>query len=131
MIRVADANRRGGITACGGISMSCMKCAGSHRTEKSPLPDLLVFNGVNWLKEKKMRVHAIQDALEHTKSIVNAVRTPLVILYEDLTVALVNSSLCQTFLVKPGETENQHLYEIGDRQWDIPKLEGVAGGYPS
>jgi PAS domain S-box-containing protein len=64
----------------------------------------------------------IQDALEYTKSIINTVREPLIILYEDLRVALANRSFYQAFKVKPGETEGQRIYDLGNRQWDIPKL---------
>ena len=69
-----------------------------------------------------MKELEIQDALEYTKSIINTVREPLIILYEDLSVALVNRSFYQAFKVKPGETEGQLIYDLGNRQWDIPKL---------
>src|SRR4030042_6866448 len=72
--------------------------------------------------ENKMKELEIQDALEYTKSIINTVRAPLIILYDDLTVALANRSFYQIFKVKPEETEQQHIYDLGNRQWDIPKL---------
>ena len=72
--------------------------------------------------KNKMKKLEIQDALEYTKSIINTVREPLIILYEDLTVALANRSFYQAFKVKPGETEGQLIYDLGNRQWDIPKL---------
>ena len=72
--------------------------------------------------ENKMKELEIQDALEYTKSIINTVHEPLIILYEDLSVALANRSFYQAFKVKPGETEGQLIYDLGNRQWDIPKL---------
>ena len=72
--------------------------------------------------KNKMKELEIQDALEYTKSIINTVRAPLIILYEDLTVALASRSFYQAFKVKPDETEGQHIYGLGNRQWDIPKL---------
>ena len=72
--------------------------------------------------KNKMKALEIQDALEYTKSIINTVREPLIILYEDLTVALANRSFYQGFKVKPKETEGQLIYDLGNRQWDIPKL---------
>lgn len=72
--------------------------------------------------KNKMKELEIQDALEYTKSIINTVREPLIILYDDLTVALANRSFCQAFKVKPGETEGKLIYDLGNRQWDIPKL---------
>jgi hypothetical protein len=58
----------------------------------------------------KMKELTIQDALEYTKSIINAVRAPLIILYDDLTVALANRSFYQAFKVKPEDTEKQQTY---------------------
>ena len=72
--------------------------------------------------KNKMKELEIQDALEYTKSIINTVPEPLIILYEDLRVALANRSFYQAFKVKPGETEGQLIYDLGNRQWDIPKL---------
>jgi PAS domain S-box-containing protein len=83
----------------------------------------LLINGGEIMEYKnKMKKLEIQDALEYTKSIINTVREPLIILYEDLSVALANHSFCQTFKVKLEETEGQHIYDLGNRQWDIPKL---------
>jgi PAS domain S-box-containing protein len=73
--------------------------------------------------KNKMKELEIQDALEYTKSIINTVRAPLIILYEDLSIALANRSFYQVFKVKPGETEGQLIYDLGNRQWDIPKLQ--------
>jgi PAS domain S-box-containing protein len=72
--------------------------------------------------KKKMKELEIQDALKYTESIINTVREPLIILYEDLTVALANRSFYQVFKVKLEDTEKQHIYDLGNRQWDIPKL---------
>ena len=86
-------------------------------------PSLLLMNGGETMEyKKKMKELEIQDALEYTKSIINTVREPLIILYEDLSVALANRSFYQAFKVKPEETEGQLIYDLGNRQWDIPKL---------
>ncbi len=83
----------------------------------------LLMNGGEAMEYKnKMKELEIQDALEYTKSIINTVREPLIILYEDLTVALANRSFYRAFKVKPEETEKQHIYHLGNRQWEIPKL---------
>ncbi|MFC1699995.1 PAS domain-containing protein [Candidatus Omnitrophota bacterium] len=70
-----------------------------------------------------MKELKIKDALKYTKGIINTVRDPVIILYEDLSVALVNRSFYQVFKVKPGETEGQRIYDLGNHQWDIPKLQ--------
>lgn len=71
---------------------------------------------------EKMKELEIQDALEYTERIINTMHDPLIILYEDLKVALASRSFYQTFEVKPEETEGQFIYDLGNSQWDIPKL---------
>ena len=72
--------------------------------------------------KEKLNQLAISDALEYTERIINAVHDPLIILYGDLMVALANRSFYQSFDVVPEETEEQFIYELGNGQWDIPRL---------
>jgi len=72
--------------------------------------------------EHKGAEQVIRDAQEYAESIVATVREPLLVLDADLRVITANRSFCQTFQVAPDETENRLLYDLGDRQWDIPKL---------
>jgi len=58
----------------------------------------------------------------YAESIVETIREPLVVLDADLRVISANRSFYQTFHVKPDETENQPIYNLGNRQWDIPEL---------
>jgi formate hydrogenlyase transcriptional activator len=51
-----------------------------------------------------------------------SVRESLVVLDSDLKVVKANNSFYQTFNVKPGETEGTLIYDLGNRQWNIPKL---------
>ena len=44
------------------------------------------------------------------------------ILSPDLKVVRANQSFYDTFQVKADETEGQYVYELGNRQWDIPEL---------
>jgi PAS domain S-box-containing protein len=61
-------------------------------------------------------------ALPDAEAIVDTVREPLVILDGSLRVRRANRSFYQTFHVKPEETEGCLLYDLGNRQWDIPAL---------
>lgn len=65
---------------------------------------------------------AEQETREYTESIVETVREPLVVLDADLRVISANRSFYETFKVKPGETAGQLLYDLGNREWNIPKL---------
>ena len=63
-----------------------------------------------------------QETQDYAESIVETVRESLLVLDADLRVISANRSFYETFKVKPGETEGQLLYDLGDRQWNIPKL---------
>jgi len=70
---------------------------------------------------KRAQMH-LRESGEYTQSIVDTGRDPLLILTEDLRVKSANQSFYQTFQVKPEETENQFLYDLGRGQWDLPPL---------
>ncbi len=76
----------------------------------------------NEIEQRKQSEQVIQDALEYANGIINTVREPLIILDTRLRVISASRSFYQTFKVKPEETEKHHIYDLGDRQWDIPKL---------
>jgi PAS domain S-box-containing protein len=54
--------------------------------------------------------------------LVETIRDGILVLEPDLTIRFANRSFCQTFAVAPEETVGRRLYEIGNGQWDIPKL---------
>jgi PAS domain S-box-containing protein len=54
--------------------------------------------------------------------IVETVREGILVLDPDLTIRFANRSFCQTFAVAQEDTVGRKLYEIGDGQWDLPKL---------
>ena len=64
----------------------------------------------------------VQQAREYDESIVETVREPLVVLDADLGVISANRSLYRTFKLKPKEIAGQLIYDLGKRQWDIPRL---------
>ncbi|MBU1344122.1 MAG: PAS domain S-box protein [Proteobacteria bacterium] len=56
------------------------------------------------------------------EKIVETIREPLLVLDSDLKVIVANRSLYESFKVKPEETVGQLIYDLGNKQWDIPKL---------
>ncbi|CAM4232265.1 CheR family methyltransferase [Gillisia limnaea] len=54
--------------------------------------------------------------------VVETVREPLVVLDKDLKVISANTSFYITFQVKESETIGRLIYELGNKQWDIPEL---------
>ena len=55
-------------------------------------------------------------------NLMGSIREPLVVLDAELKVVKANYSFYQTFDVKPDETEGVLIYDLGNGQWDIPKL---------
>ena len=56
------------------------------------------------------------------EDIVETAREPLLVLDSDLRVLLANRSFYDSFKVTPEETIGKLIYDLGNRQWDIPKL---------
>jgi PAS domain S-box-containing protein len=64
----------------------------------------------------------VDEAREYAESIINTVREPLIALDQDLRVVTASRSFYEVFKVKPEETVGQLIYDLGNKQWDIPKL---------
>lgn len=67
----------------------------------------------------------IREARDFAESIVATVREPLVVLDADLRIIAANQSFYRTFQVSPTETDGRLIYELGNRQWDIPQLRAL------
>ncbi|MDD8027793.1 MAG: PAS domain S-box protein, partial [Acidobacteriota bacterium] len=73
-------------------------------------------------KIQMSRNKTIIQSLEYSESIIDTVREPLIVLDQDLRVVTVSRSFYDFFKVKPEETVGQLIYDLGNKQWDIPKL---------
>ncbi len=56
------------------------------------------------------------------ENIVNTVREPLLILDKHLRIVKASRSFFDFFKVSPDKTIGKLIYDLGDHQWDIPKL---------
>ena len=74
------------------------------------------------VSERQRLVQGIEEARVFAEGIVQTVREPLVVLDSDLRVRTANPSFYHTFGVTSEETEGRFLFELGNRQWDIPRL---------
>jgi len=64
----------------------------------------------------------IEDACALAQAIVDTVCEPILVLQNDLRVIAASRSFYSVFKVSPQDTQGRLLYELGDGQWDIPKL---------
>jgi chemotaxis protein methyltransferase CheR len=62
------------------------------------------------------------SSIEVFDNILGSIHEPLVVLDADLKVLKANRFFYETFDVKPADTEGKLIYDLGNRQWDIPKL---------
>lgn len=79
----------------------------------------LIFCDVS---ERQRAIQGVEDARRFTEEIVQTVREPLVILDAELQVHTANRAYYSMFGVTESETEGRSLFELGNRQWDIPRL---------
>jgi len=90
-----------------------------YRTSRSAIEGLvLLFTDVTrgrWAEEAT-RAQALAE------SIVDTVREPLLVLDRELRVVRASRAFSRAFRVRPDETEGRLVYELGSREWDIPKL---------
>jgi two-component system, chemotaxis family, CheB/CheR fusion protein len=74
------------------------------------------------IDEIKRAADAIAAARDYAEAIVATVQRPLLILDADLSVHTANPAFYRAFSVSREESEGKKLYELGNRQWDIPEL---------
>jgi two-component system, LuxR family, sensor kinase FixL len=84
-------------------------------------PALLLLT-MDDVTERKAVQSDLGEARGYAEMIVETVREPLVVLDQGLRVRKANESFYRTFGGTPTGTEGRHLYELGNRQWDIPRL---------
>lgn len=80
---------------------------------------MLVFHEIS---ERSRLEQAMQDALAYADNIIATLREPFLVLDSQLRVVTGNRSFYEKFHVRAEETQGCFVYDLGNRQWDIPKL---------
>lgn len=80
---------------------------------------VLVFRDVTELRRQE---RAVQVALAYAENIIATLREPFVILDKSLRVKTANRTFYTTFHVKREETEGRFIFDLGNGQWNIPRL---------
>jgi two-component sensor histidine kinase len=70
----------------------------------------------------KNQFSEVEDACALAQAMVDTVREPLIVLDKELRVVAASRSFYETFSADPDDTQGKHFYELGDGEWDIPKL---------
>ena len=77
---------------------------------------------LNQIDERKRIELEVLAAKEYAENIVETVREPMLVLDAELKIRSANHIFYSTFGVAPENTIGQFVYDLGNRQWDIPKL---------
>lgn len=72
--------------------------------------------------KKQINDSIIEIALEYANSIIATLREPFLVLDKKLRVVSVNRVFYDTFKVSEKDTLGQLLFDLGNGQWNIPKL---------
>lgn len=65
---------------------------------------------------------ATNESWTYIKTVVDIMHEPILILDRDLRVRGANDSFYRSFQVEAKDTEGRVVYELGNKQWDIPAL---------
>jgi two-component system, chemotaxis family, CheB/CheR fusion protein len=80
---------------------------------------MLMLMDIDALKRSMTELEFSQS---YAQAIVETVREPLIVLNRDLQVLTANQSFYRTFQATPVETEQRLIFELGNGQWNIPRL---------
>lgn len=72
-------------------------------------------------KERELQKE-IEEAKKFSEGILETAREPLLVLNGKLEVIYANKSFYDIFKIKEEETIGKKIYDIGNREWDIPEL---------
>jgi two-component system CheB/CheR fusion protein len=75
--------------------------------------------------ELQMRNDLLVESYEYSEAIIATIHEPMLVLNKDLHVKSANKSFYHAFHVKQEDTEGHFLFELGNNQWNIPKLRGL------
>jgi hypothetical protein len=73
----------------------------------------------------KKQFSDVEDACALAQAMVDTVREPLIVLDKDLRVIAASRSFYVKFATNPDESQGKHLYELGNGEWDIPRLRAL------
>ena len=80
---------------------------------------VLVFRDIS---ERRRQEQQVQDALTYADNIIATLREPFVVLDKSLRVQTANRAFYRTFHAAKEETEGRFVYDLGNGQWNIPRL---------
>lgn len=84
-----------------------------------------IFSSIIDVTVRKQLETVVQDARKYAENIIEAIHEPLLVLDSALKILTANHSFYETFKVMPKDTIGNFIYDLGNRQWNIPKLRAL------
>jgi two-component system CheB/CheR fusion protein len=72
--------------------------------------------------ELQVRNEQLAEAYEYADAVFGTIREAVIVLDMNLRIKSANRSFYRIFQVNETETEGMLIYEVGNHQWDIPRL---------
>jgi len=85
---------------------------------------VIVFVDIDPLKRT---LRAAEQARDYAEGMIETVREPLLVLDGDLRIQRATQAFYETFRVSRVETEGRLIYDIGNGQWNLPRLRELLG----
>jgi two-component system, chemotaxis family, CheB/CheR fusion protein len=89
---------------------------------------VITFTDVTQIKKQEAdleKLEAMEAALGHAEAIIETLRDPFIVLDPSLRVVSANGAFYKYFQMSAAEVKGRFLYELDQRQWDIPELRGM------
>jgi PAS domain S-box-containing protein len=93
----------------------------ANRVERAERPAAIIL-AIEDITEQEHARSLLEGEKEYVEKIIDSSRDALLILDFDLRVKSANETFYNKFGVDPSATEGRMVYELGNGQWDIPKL---------
>ncbi|WP_194777176.1 CheR family methyltransferase [Pararhodonellum marinum] len=73
-------------------------------------------------QELQTRNDLLSESYDYSKAIISTLHEPLIVLDKDLQIKTTNDAFYRTFGLKKEALEGKILFDLEDKNWDIPKL---------
>ncbi|TGD61572.1 PAS domain S-box protein [Tabrizicola sp. WMC-M-20] len=93
----------------------------AHRMERVDQPETILL-AIDDITEQEHARALMEGEKEYVEMIIDSSRDALLILDFDLRVKSANETFFNTFKVDPADTLGRKVYELGNGQWNIPRL---------
>ncbi len=110
-----------------GIGHRVMLVRGRRIDAAAHHPALILLAFTDITEQERVRFE-LEGQKEFTEKLIDSVREAILVLGWDLRVKMANQPFYDCFQVNPAETEGLLVYDLGNGQWNIPRLRELLEG---